>query len=78
MITGKYRDSGGNIEKSKLISAMALGMVAYFCITSAVFHFVLGVPISKSISNMGEERVAWVFVILVGDVVGRLAALFDE
>ena len=77
--SGNHRDRNAKIVPSRITSCILLGITLYSIMVCLFGHWVLGIPISKSIHDgFGDERTSWLMFGLMLDVAIRLYVLFDE
>jgi uncharacterized membrane protein len=73
-----HRDNRGKISRQKISAALLLAAAAYTMMTAVIGQFFLGIPLSQTIKHgFGDQRIAWLLVFLVVDMLARYLRLFD-
>jgi hypothetical protein len=74
-----YRDHRGKISRQKISSAVLMPAAAYTMAIAVIGQFFLHIDVSSTIKDgFGDQRVAWLLVFLVVDVMARYYRLFED
>jgi hypothetical protein len=78
LISGCHRDKNGNTRTSSMVAITLLSLTLYTLLLLVVGQFFLRLPVATTITQLGNERMAFVFIGLSADIFARIHRLFDN
>jgi hypothetical protein len=74
----RHRDANGQTSPQKIVACMLFTLISYILIAVIAGTFFLHIPVSTIIrDHIGDDRMAWLFVGLLADILARLVRIFD-